>query len=97
MVSRNTAKINLRKLLFKLGIKSAEVTHLEELVTRMTENFGKPDIMMMPGSVIETFMETMYGAKKDDKQESDSDPADPSDPLRDWFSMAPIIRNPGKE
>lgn len=97
MVSRNTAKINLRKLLFKLGIRSAEVTHLEELVSRMTENFGRPDMVMMPGSVLETFLETMYGANKDVKQEDDSNAADPGDPLRDWFSVPTIIRNPGEE
>lgn len=97
MVTRSDAKMNLRKVLFKLGIKSAEVTHLEEMIRSMAANFGKPDVVMMAPSALDAFMEAMYGVKKDDKQEGASDAGVTSDPVRDWFSVPAIIGNPDKK
>lgn len=90
--------IQLRKLLHKLGIKSAEVTHIEEMILKIAAEYGKPDQLIMSPSALDKFMETMYGgARINDKQESGSDAASTSDPLRDWFSVPAIIRNPKDE
>ena len=94
MVTKQQASINLRKLLCKLGIRSAHVTHLEEITARMVEAYGRPNEIFMSGSVLETFLETFYGEKRDVKQEGGGDAADPVDSLRDWFSVAPVVRNP---
>jgi len=62
---KGDAKIALKDLLFKLGIKSAEVHFMERAMLKMLRNYGQPDILMMPGSVLSTYLEAI-GHKKDD-------------------------------
>ena len=54
------ASLPIRRLLFKLGIKSAEVTTFEETIIAMTDNFGHPDKLFMSEDAFSTFMEEFY-------------------------------------
>jgi len=63
-VTKSEAHMKLRDLLFKLGIKSAEVDFIERASLNMVNNYGRPDMLIMPGAVLESFLKMMEN--KDD-------------------------------
>ncbi len=62
------AQDNLKKVLAKLGIKSAEPPDLQEILDNMMKsvltNYGQPDEIFMPGSALKAFLDAVEKDKK---------------------------------
>ena len=56
--------IALRDLLFKLGIKSAEVHLIERAVHSLNKSFGAPDQLIMDTNAYELYRKLMAENKK---------------------------------
>lgn len=56
-------KIDLKKLLAKLGIKSAQVDPFEEMLLNVASNYGTPNQLLMDPTSYKKFVEA-FGVKK---------------------------------
>lgn len=54
---------DLRDLLFKLGIKSAEIPSLESMIRNATQNFGRPDVLVMDSKSYQAYGKLIKGVK----------------------------------
>jgi hypothetical protein len=54
----NKQKHALRSVLFKLGIKSAELNWVEDLMQSIMQDFGKPDTLYMSPDALKSFQKT---------------------------------------